>query len=292
MRTIRLVTVLVLAGVAAEIKGAQEERVAGRPLSAAQAASSSSPEAASASTPKSMGWVRLFNGRDLDGWYTFLQKHGKNRDPDRVITIEEGAIHLYKHASEGSEVVMGYITTEKEYGDYHLRCQYRWGGKKFQPRYKLKRDAGLYYHIIGPDAVWPTALQFQIEETNVGDLIALYGFTVDSWIDPQTRDEKQAIFRQPEQGGAPRVLGGQGIAYQKRLAGVVERDGWNTVEIIVRGATTTHILNGQVVNRGKDIRYADPKAPGSIRPIARGRIALEIEAAEIYFRDVEIQVAE
>ena len=60
----------------------------------------------------------------------------------------------------------------------------------------------------------------------------------------------------------------------------------------MRGATTTHILNGQVVNRGKDIRYADPKMPGSIRPITRGRIALEIEAAEIYFRDVEIQVAE
>jgi hypothetical protein len=76
----------------------------------------------------------LFNGRDLSGWYTFLQKHGKNSDPDRVITIEDGAIHLYKHAAEGSAVVMGYIGTEKEYGDYHLRFQYRWGAKKFQPR--------------------------------------------------------------------------------------------------------------------------------------------------------------
>ncbi len=60
----------------------------------------------------------------------------------------------------------------------------------------------------------------------------------------------------------------------------------------MRGETTTHLLNGHVVNRGKDIRYADPKVPGSIRPIAKGRIALEIEAAEIYFRDVEIRVAE
>ena len=25
---------------------------------------------------------------------------------------------------------MGYIATEKEYGNYHLRLQYRWGGKK------------------------------------------------------------------------------------------------------------------------------------------------------------------
>ena len=121
-------------------------------------------------------WVSLFNGRDLTGWYTFLQKHGKDRDPDHVITIEENAIHLYKNAPEGSQVVMGYIGTQKEYGNYHLRFQYRWGTKKFEPRYKLKRDAGLYYHLNGPDAVWPRGLQFQIQQTDVGDLLTLYGF--------------------------------------------------------------------------------------------------------------------
>ena len=95
-------------------------------------------------------WVPLFNGRNLDGWYTFLQKHGKNSDPDRVITIEDGAIHLYKDAADGSHVVMGYIGTEKEYGNYHLRLQYRWGTKKFEPRYKLKRDAGCTTTFSGP----------------------------------------------------------------------------------------------------------------------------------------------
>ena len=25
---------------------------------------------------------------------------------------------------------MGYISTEKEYGNYHLRLQYRWGGEE------------------------------------------------------------------------------------------------------------------------------------------------------------------
>ena len=32
------------------------------------------------------GYISLFNGKDLNGWYTFLQKHGKNSDPDHVIT--------------------------------------------------------------------------------------------------------------------------------------------------------------------------------------------------------------
>ena len=235
-------------------------------------------------------WVRLFNGRDLDGWYTFLQKYGKNSDPDHVITIEGGLIRLYKHAREGNNVVMGYIATEKEYGDYHLRLQYRWGAKKFQPRYSLKRDAGLYYHILGPDAVWPTSLQFQIQQTDVGDLLALYGVTLDTWIDPKTRGNKEAVYLDSDQGGQLRVLGGRGIGYQKRLPGEFEVPGWNTIEVIAQGDSTVHRLNGHVVNRGEKVRYRDPNnSDSATRPVTRGRIALEIEAAEIDFRNIEIQ---
>src|SRR4051812_11100667 len=87
------------------------------------------PGAAAAKAPRAnsgdAGWAPLFNGRNLDGWYTFLQVHGKDRDPDRVITIEDGAIRLYQHADDGSKVVMGYIATAKDYGNYHLRFRYR-----------------------------------------------------------------------------------------------------------------------------------------------------------------------
>ncbi len=231
----------------------------------------------------------LFNGRDLEGLYTFLQKHGKGRDPDRVVTIEDGAIHLYKHAAEGSEVVMGYISTKREYGDFHLRFEYRWGDKKFKPRYALKRDAGLYYHIIGPDAIWPTAVQYQIEQTNVGDLVLLYGYTVDTWIDPKTKKAAQSTFLPADKGGEAKVQGGKGIFYQKHLAGDHELEGWNKAEIIVKDGSITHILNGRVLNQGKNLRYADPKRDGAIRRVDRGRIAIEIEAAEIYFRVVEIK---
>jgi hypothetical protein len=236
------------------------------------------------------GWVRLFNGRDLDGWYTFLQEHGKDADPDGIITIEGGAIHLYRDVPDGSKVVMGYIATDREYGDYHLRWQYRWGAKKFEPRYALKRDAGLYYHILGEDAVWPRALQFQVQETDVGDLLALYGLQLDTWIDPTTAGEEIPTYLGPDAGGRPHVLGGEGIGYAKRLPGPFEVGGWNTAEVVARGDSTVHLLNGQVVARGENIRLVDPDQPGDPRPITRGRIALEIEAAEIEFRNVEIRM--
>ncbi len=243
-----------------------------------------------AEPPKEKAFTRLFNGRDLTGWYTFLQKHGKNADPDHLITIENGAIHLYKNAADGEHVVMGYIGTEKEYGDYHLRVQYRWGTKKFQPRYALKRDAGIYYHIQGADAVWPQALQFQVEQTNVGDLIALYGFGFDTWVDPKTRGDKMLTFLDPAHGGVAWVHGGKVDVYQKHLAGEWELDGWNTAEVIAKGDSVTHILNGHVVNRGTGVRLIDRAHPDvPARPITRGRIALELEAAEIEFRNVEIR---
>ena len=232
----------------------------------------------------------LFNGKDLSGWYTFLQKYGKDADPDGVITIEDGMIRLYQNATDGKLVVMGYICTDKEFGDYHLRFQYRWGIKKFEPRYKLKRDAGLYYHILGPDAIWPRALQFQVEETNVGDLIALYGFQVDTTIDPTTSKANPPTFLDTKDGGVARVLGGKGIAYQNHLAGNHETKGWNSAEIIAKGDTVTHILNGHVINRGEKVRVLQPEGTGTPVPVTKGRIAIEIEAAEIDFRNVEIRL--
>mgnify|MGYP002622773413 CR=1 FL=1 len=238
------------------------------------------------------GWQLLFNGRNLSGWYTFLQEHGRDHDPDGIVTIERGMIHLYKNAPAGSPVLMGYIATEKEWSDYHLRLEYRWADKKFAPRVDMARDAGLYYHITGPDAIWPRSLQYQIEETKVGTLLALLSIYCDTWYDAAkgggTTSKDMREFLDPADGGTPGVLGSGGIGFQ-RQRGMHERDSWNTVEIIVRGTSATHILNGHVVNRCRNLRLVDPKDPDHVTPLTKGRIALEIEAAEMFYRNVEIR---
>jgi len=234
------------------------------------------------------GWEPLFNGKDLSGWYTFLQEHGKNSDPDKIITIENGAIHLYKNAPQGGHVLMGYIGTGQEYENYHLRLEYKWGEKFFEPRYALPKDAGLYYHIVGDDAVWPVSLQYQIQLNDVGDLLALYGVACDTWIDPISKANDYATFMDPLDGGEPAVLGGKGIGYQKRR-GLYELEGWNTLEVICEGNTSKHILNGKLINRCENIRYAKPDSGVAPQPLSKGRIALEIEAAEIFYRNIEIK---
>lgn len=237
----------------------------------------------------STSWRTLFNGKDLDGWYIFLQKHGRDSDPDRVITIEDGAIHAYKHAPHGSEVVMGYIGTHEQFSNYHLRLQYKWGKKQFKPRFLMKPDAGVYYHHITEDVVWPQALQFQVELNSLGDLLTVGHIKVDTTIDPANKSDEWQQYLPLQAGGVPyTTTGGPGATYTRRRENH-ERDGWNTIELICKGDSAVHIVNGHVVNHCTNIRRQDPANPNHWLPLTDGRILLEFEATEMYYRDVKIR---
>ena len=69
----------------------------------------------------------IFNGRDLAGWYTWLPSKGRNNDPEKVFTVADGVIR-----ASGKE--FGYIATEKEFENYHLTVEFRWGAETWEPR--------------------------------------------------------------------------------------------------------------------------------------------------------------
>src|SRR5438876_5009758 len=52
--------------------------------------------------------IHLFNGRNLNGFYTFLADHGRNSDPNGIFAVHDGLVHVL-----GKE--FGYICTEREY---------------------------------------------------------------------------------------------------------------------------------------------------------------------------------
>src|SRR5881628_2302540 len=85
-------------------------------------------------------WTLLFNGKDLTGFYTFIKTPGKNNDADEYFKVENGAIHVMSFPVTENKRDFGYIRTDKEYDNYHLRFQYKWGQKKHLPRDKAKRD--------------------------------------------------------------------------------------------------------------------------------------------------------
>src|SRR6476469_9511751 len=71
--------------------------------------------------------IKLFNGKNLNGFDTFLKTKGLNNDPEKVFQVEHNTVHV-----SGGEY--GYIITKNEYGDYYLRTEFKWGAATHEPR--------------------------------------------------------------------------------------------------------------------------------------------------------------
>lgn len=232
----------------------------------------------------------LFNGHDLEGWTVFLDKQPAGSDPSQIFQVIDGVIHVYRSAPAGSAQPFGYIATKKAYSHYRLKLEYRWAEKKFQPRATEVRDSGLLYHVASKDGVWPQSVEFQIQERDVGDIFTV-NTRVHSTVDPRQippDEPKQwggALYLAPENGGVEHGIGGDWIA-RIRKSDMHERDGWNTIELEVRGDRSEHRVNGHVNNRSFQFEQPDPAHPGKFMPLREGRIALQAEGAEVLFRNI------
>ena len=195
----------------------------------------------------------LFNGINLDGWYSFLRTKGKNSDPEKVFTIEDGLLHI-----SGKE--FGYISTEKEYRNFHLAVEFKWGVKKYPPRDAdtIKRDNGIcyYFPVDQKDTVWPKSIECQIQEGDVGDIWLIDSAT--AFIDGK------------------RTIPKDYLRVQKKADGELPNGEWNRVEVIANNGKLTYIVNGKIVNE------AESPSP------AVGKILIQSEGAEIYYRKIEI----
>ena len=231
------------------------------------------------------GWTPLFNGRNFDGWYTWLESSGKNSDPQKIFSIRDGAVHVYANAPDGTKQPQGYFSTESEYSNYRLKFQYRWGTKRFIPRAQMKRDAGLMYHMVGPDLLWPTCVECQVQETDTGDFV-MVGTTLTVRLGPPSFNlPRYAAHGKPTPGLSMHVLnaGEYNDPPEDFLSG------WNTVEVVVGPRELTHIVNGKVNNRGTDPLQPDPKQPRKWIPLTKGRILFQAEGAEVLYRDIRIK---
>ncbi|MGB7157876.1 MAG: DUF1080 domain-containing protein [Tepidisphaeraceae bacterium] len=226
------------------------------------------------------GWTKLFNGKDLTGWETYLSKPqgqaepiGVNKDPSKVYTVtDDGQLRI-------SGETFGVISTTQDYENYHLRLEFKWGEKRWPPRHDKKRDSGICYHAFGEYGThgnhWTRSHECQIQEGDCGDYWSLQAngsFTLaPTWA---TFDPKGALG---EPGGT-RVV---------RSADHEKPHGeWNTIEVICRGDTATHLVNGQIVNHLTNSRKRE--GDGSA-PLTKGRIQLQSEGAEIFYRNIELR---
>jgi hypothetical protein len=210
--------------------------------------------------------VVLFNGGNLENFDTFLKTSGLNSDPDHVFRVETGMIHV-----SGKE--FGYIITKKEFSNYYLRAEFKWGEATYAPRKGQARDSGILYHVQGPQKVWPTSIEFQILEGGTGDFWMTDGGAITANGVRATGPEGKAVKVDRLRKGPWKDVTG----YRDPVGEVEEPHGkWNLLELVAQGDHVRQFVNRKLVNEGSE---AFPSS---------GKILFQSEGAEIYFRKITL----
>lgn len=242
-------------------------------------------------------WKPLFNGKDLEGWEVWVGPgkghpvRGLNNDPDGVFTVGEidgaPAMHI-------TGQTIGAFTTKEEFDNFHFRVEFRWGERTWGDRKGLPRDSGIFYYCVGPhgagSGAWMKSVQANIMEEDYGSFWGVAG----SIIDVELGDERSAYREDPKhdypvyrKGGKLTTRGPSG-GDAVRPAPIPEPKpgSWNVAEVIAVNGTGIHLFNGQVT---MVLRNARSKVDGKVVAMNRGRIQLQSELAEIWYRKPEIR---
>jgi Domain of Unknown Function (DUF1080) len=241
--------------------------------------------------------ISLFNGKDLSSFYTWLPKYG-HKDPDKVFTVVNDVDGAPAIRISGQHY--GGLITREEYSDYKLVAEFRWGSKTWEPRKDGARDSGILLHCQGKDgnankdftSPWLRSVEYQIIEGGTGDIILVEGYDLrsDEVISPRLTVSIQEGQRVWASEGTPTAFTGGRLDWQHRDPGwkdVLNFRGekdvekpvgeWNTIEAVCQGGDVTYFLNGTKVNEGKNGSFT------------RGKILVQSEGAELFFRRIELQ---
>src|SRR5436190_19264779 len=232
--------------------------------------------------------VSLFNGKDITGLTTWL-KDTKREDPRGVFKVEEGMLHL---SGEGN----GYVATEKEYRDYRLLVEYKWGKKTDGGKYV--RNSGILLHATGPDGgaggTWMSSIECQLAQGCVGYLIVIRGKDKAGKEIPVAHKAETVLGsdKRPrwKAGGEVRSFTRGQLWWSLHEAGfkeLIDTRGkadvesplgeWTKVECICAGKGIEIRVNGVAVNKCFDVFPA------------AGKILLQSEGFAIDFRRFELQ---
>ena len=256
------------------------------------------------------GVVKLFNGKDLTGWATWLVDT-KGEDPRGVYSVRDGAIRI---SGDG----FGYLTTRQAYKDYRLVAEVKWGTRNLRTRVGMARDSGIFLHSVGPEGnsydcgwgsrqsntgsdiqsgAYKAAIECQVMEGGFGDLLLIHGRYADgrhvplsittAITDRRVKDDYAKYQFNPKAG--QRTLDAGAIAWLEKDTTWRDVPGfrgkrdlesplgeWTRVECICAGSRVTILVNGTRVNEA-----------GHVFP-AGGKILLQCEGSEVFYRRLEL----
>ncbi|HKK42648.1 MAG TPA: DUF1080 domain-containing protein [Bacteroidales bacterium] len=257
--------------------------------------------------PAGDGWTNLLD-KDLSQWnmyqsykltnaYNGEQPKDKEGNPVEPIGYNKNLYNVFTVSEEDGDPVLhitgetyGCVFTKKDFENYHLTLKVRWGDRKWEPRLDKLKDSGLLYNSTGECGVdywrsWMLSQEFQIMQGHMGDHWGIANSAIDvRTFLPEGTMNAVASVKEPFLPIGP---GTGRDALCLRSADYESPEGeWTTLELICFGDKSVRIVNGHVVMVLRNSRYV---AGGKEYPLIKGKIQLQSEASEVYYKDIRIR---
>ncbi len=255
-------------------------------------------------------WEQLLD-KDLSKWDMYLSYEIKNGYDGKVPVDANGDTiqpvgynnnykNVFSVTEEDNEPVLkvsgevyGCVFTKASYRNYHLKAKMKWGGdKKWEPRLEKDMDSGILYHSQGECGMdywrtWMLSHEFQLIQNGNEGSSGDYWCIGNTYVKVRAeKDPVKATFN-PD---APPIPLGAGTVNGHYCAAIKPDEKahgeWNDIELICYEGKSLHIVNGKVVMALSDLSYVEKDV---LIPLDEGKIQLQSEAAEVFYKDIRIK---
>ena len=197
---------------------------------------------------------KLFNGKDLTGWYPDVPAADENPNSEKSFIVRDS--FLVSLGTPG-----GHLITDSVYRDYRLEVEYRFAGEP--------GNCGVLVHASTPRALYkmfPKSLEVQMQHKHAGDFWCIVeDITVPNMEERRGRKDKWGI----SEGKNRRIVN----LTDDSEAPLGE---WNTMVVECLADTIKVWVNKDLVNYGYDCTAVS------------GQIAVQAEGSEVEFRKIDL----
>jgi hypothetical protein len=226
-------------------------------------------------------WIRLFNGKNLDGWVIKIKGYPLGENFNNTFRVENGIMKVSYDKYEKFNGEYGHIFYKTPFSSYKLRVEYRFVGEQCPGGASWAfRNNGIMFHCQTPESMlvdqdFPVSIEAQLlggdgasERPTMNVCTPGTNIVIDT-----------TLITQHCTNSTSKTFNG---------------DVWVTAELVVYGDSLIyHLVNGDTV-----LTYSKPQIGGTNKPadypvpdrtmLKEGYIALQAESHPTEFRKVEL----
>lgn len=256
---------------------------------------------------KDDGWINLLDN-SLSKWDMYLSYKHQNGYSGKIPTDANGnqippigynknVNNMFTVIQENNESVLkvtgeyyGCVFTKENFKNYRLKLKVKFGAKKWEPRTDKLMDAGVLYHSQGEAGVdywraWMLSQEFQVMEGHFGDYWNIANAAID--IRAYIPEGSMSAVADESQQFIPFGTHTENTGFcMRKMRAETPYNGWTEIELVCFEGKSLHIINGKVVMVLKNSRYFDGE---KFQPLTEGKIQLQSEAGEVYYKDIKIK---